>query len=87
VTHAGAVVNQTTVDSLQLAGRPTQTAFPVMGNVNGVTVASSQVDTPFELGHFVVFDRPDVQRQVVCLLDGVGTPDGPQLRAPEVSCP
>jgi pimeloyl-ACP methyl ester carboxylesterase len=87
VTHAGALVNQTTVDSLQLAGRPTQTDFPVMKNVNGVTVASSQVDTPFELGHFVVFDRPDVQRQVECFVLGLGRPSGPTLVAPDAACP
>jgi hypothetical protein len=87
VTHAGAVVNSTTVDTLELAGRPVRATYPVSATVNGVTVAGSQVDTPFELGHFVVFDRPDVQRQVECFLLGVGTPDGPTLRAPDVSCP
>jgi hypothetical protein len=87
VTHAGDALNGTTVETLSLAGRPTRAAFPVSANVNGVTVASSQVDTPFQLGHFVVFDRTDVQRQVVCFLKGVGTPAGPALVGPQASCP
>lgn len=87
VTHAGPSLNATTVDTLELAGRPVRAAFPVAGTVNGVTVASTQVDTPFDLGHFVVFDRADVQRQVECFLLGVGTPSGPVLVAPQASCP
>ncbi|MCA2981000.1 MAG: hypothetical protein INH37_22240, partial [Myxococcaceae bacterium] len=45
--HAGPVVDEATVETLALAGRPTRQPFPVSGNVNGVTVASSQVETPF----------------------------------------
>ena len=81
-THAGDALNATTVDALTLAGLPTRAGFPLSKNVNGVTVGSSQVQTPFELGHFVVFDREDVQHQVECFLDGVGTIEGPVIVAP-----
>jgi hypothetical protein len=82
VTHAGETLDATTVDTLSLAGLPTRAAFPISKNVSGVTVGSSQTQTPFELGHFVVFDREDVQHQVECFLDGVGTAEGPVIVAP-----
>jgi hypothetical protein len=82
VTHAGDVLDAATVDTFSLAGLPTRAAFPISKNVNGVTVGTTQVQTPFELGHYVVFDREDVQHQVECFLDGVGTSEGPVIVAP-----
>lgn len=81
-THAGPSLEKKTVDALDLARLPTQAAFPVAKNLNGVTVGTSQVQTPFDLGHFIVFDREDVQHQVVCFLEGVGTAEGPVMVAP-----
>lgn len=82
VTHAGDALDLDTVETLALAGLPTRAAFPIAKNVNGVTVGSSQVQTPFDLGHYVVFDREDVQHQVECFLEGVGTAGGPVIVAP-----
>ncbi len=82
VTQAGDVFDATSVDALSLASRPVRASFPIAKNVNGVTVGLSQVQTPFDLGHYVVFDREDVQHQVECFLDGVGTVDGPRIVAP-----
>lgn len=82
VTQAGDVFDATSVDALSLASRPVRASFPIAKNVNGVTVGLSQVQTPFDLGHYVVFDREDVQHQVECFLDGVGTAEGPRIVAP-----
>lgn len=82
VTHVGEVFEATSVDALSLASRPVRSTFPLSKNVNGVTVGLSQVQTPFDLGHYVVFDRDDVQHQVLCFLEGVGTAEGPVLVAP-----
>jgi len=82
VSQAGDVLDATTPDTLSLAGLPTRAAFPLSKNVNGVTVGLSQVQTPYELGHFVVFDREDGQHQVGCFLEGVGTNEGPVIVAP-----
>ncbi|MBL8920538.1 MAG: hypothetical protein JNJ54_16865 [Myxococcaceae bacterium] len=82
VTQAGEVFDPTSTDALALAGLPVRAAFPIGGNVNGVTVGGSQSQTPFDLGHYVVFDREDVQHQVECFLGGVGTPSGPRVVAP-----
>ncbi len=82
VTHAGDVLDAASVDTFSLAGLPVRSAFPISKNVNGVTVGTSQVQTPFELGHYVVFDREDVQHQVECFLDGIGTAEGPVIVAP-----
>lgn len=82
VTQAGEVFDVTSTDALALAGLPVRAAFPISGNVNGVTVGGSQSKTPFDLGHYVVFDREDVQHQVECFLGGVGTAAGPRVVAP-----
>lgn len=82
VTQAGEVFDATSTDALALAGRPVRAAFPVASNVNGVTIGASQSQTPFDLGHYVVFDREDVQHQVECFLEGVGTQAGPRVVAP-----
>ncbi len=82
VTHVGQDLAGPMVDTLKLDGRPTGAAYPLAKNVNGVTVGLSQVEVPFELGHYVVFDRPDVQHQVTCFLTGVGSDEGPTVVAP-----
>ena len=64
---------------MRLDGKGTTTAFPLRNNLNGVTAGSVQVQTPFELGHYIVFDVPEVGAQVGCFLAGVGTSAGPAI--------
>jgi hypothetical protein len=47
--------------------------------LNGVTAGSVQLQTPFELGHFIVFDTASTQSQVACFLSKVGTAEGPPI--------
>lgn len=68
--------------TLALDGRSTQPAYPLEKNLAGVTAASMHEETPFELGHYIVFDEEPIQAQVRCFVLGVGTPRGPRLVAP-----
>ena len=59
-----------------------RSAFPLRNNLNGVTAGTVQLQTPFELGHFIVFDTTGTQSQVACFLSRVGTPEGPAIVSP-----
>lgn len=80
-TLVGDELDATLPRSLRLDGRGTATAYPLRDNLNGVTAATRQLTTPFELGHYVVFDVAEVSAQVGCFLAGVGT-TGPMLVSP-----
>lgn len=81
-TLAGEELDGTLPRTLRLDGRGTTTAFPVKQNLNGVTAGTVQVQTPFELGHYVAFDVDSVRAQVACFVLGVGTPEGPAIVSP-----
>ncbi|MBL9038497.1 MAG: hypothetical protein JNG84_08305 [Archangium sp.] len=81
-TLVGDELEPLTAAALKLDGRPTQATFPLKKNLNGVTAGVTQLSTPFELGHYVLFDVETMQHQVACFLDGVGTAEGPAIVAP-----
>ncbi len=79
-TETGAEVDPTIPASMALAGRTT-VPYPIEKNLNGVTGGIVQYPAPFELGHYVAFDMPEVQQQYTCFLLGVGTAAGPKIAA------
>lgn len=81
-TLIGEELDATTPRTLRLDGRGTTTAYPLRGNLNGVTAGTLQIQTPFDLGHYVVFDVPSVGAQVGCFLAGVGSEKGPAIVSP-----
>jgi hypothetical protein len=81
-TIVGEEVDPTVPRVLRLDGRGSTPTFPLRGNLNGVTGGSIQRQTPFELGHYIVFDVPEVLAQSVCFLAGVGSPQGAAIVAP-----
>ncbi len=81
-TLLGDELDPTLPRTLRLDGRGTTTAYPLRGNLDGVTAGTVQVQTPFDLGHYVVFDVPSVGAQVGCFLAGVGNPGGPAIVSP-----
>ncbi|MGV3623377.1 MAG: hypothetical protein ACO1OB_21335 [Archangium sp.] len=80
-TLIGEELDPTTPRTLRLDGRGT-TAYPLRSNLNGVTAGSLQIQTPYDLGHYVVFDVPSVGAQVGCFLAGIGSPTGPAIVSP-----
>ena len=78
-TLLGEELDPTLPRTLRLDGQSTSTAFPLRNNLNGVTAGSVQLQTPFELGHFIVFDTTSTQSQVACFLSKVGTAEGPAI--------
>jgi hypothetical protein len=78
-TLLGEELDPTLPRTLRLDGQSTSTAFPLRNNLNGVTAGSVQLQTPFELGHFIVFDTASTQSQVACFLSKVGTAEGPPI--------
>ncbi|MFT3711735.1 MAG: hypothetical protein QM817_29200 [Archangium sp.] len=81
-TLLGDEVDMTLPRTLRLDGRGTSTAFPLRNNLNGVTAGTVQLQTPFELGHFIVFDVAGVGSQVGCFLEKVGSSEGPAIVTP-----
>ncbi len=81
-TLLGDELDPTLPRTLRLDGRGTTSGFPLRGNLDGVTAGTVQVQTPFDLGHYVVFDVPSVGAQVGCFLAGVGNPGGPAIVSP-----
>lgn len=80
-TLVGDELDPTLPRTLRLDGRG-PTVFPLRGNLNGVTAATVQRQTPYELGHYIVFDVAEVSAQVACFLSGVGSVNGPTLVTP-----
>lgn len=78
----GSAVEETMPSAMALAGRETA-AFPLAKNVNGVTGGVVQQTTPFELGHYIVFDTESAQSQYLCFVEKVGTAAGPVIIAPQ----
>jgi len=68
--------------TLRLDGRGTSSAFPLRNNLNGVTAGTMQIQTPFELGHYIVFDVASIGSQTGCFLERVGSADGPAIVTP-----
>ncbi len=81
-TVVGDELDATLPRTLRLDGRGTTAGFPLRGNLNGVTAGTVQLQTPFELGHYVMFDVATMGAQVGCFLEGVGTPAGPAIVSP-----
>jgi hypothetical protein len=81
-TLVGEELDPTLPKTLSLAGKGTQPGYPLSTNLNGVTAGTFQVQTPFDLGHFIVFDVETVQSQVACFVLGVGTSAGPSIVSP-----
>jgi hypothetical protein len=81
-TLLGDEVDMTLPRTLRLDGRGTSSAFPLRDNLNGVTAGTVQLQTPFELGHFIVFDVGTVGAQVGCFLEKVGSSEGPAIVTP-----
>ena len=81
-TLIGEELDPTLPRTLRLDGHGTVTTYPLRNNLNGVTAGTVQLQTPFELGHFVMFDVPSMGAQVGCFLQGVGTPAGPAIVSP-----
>lgn len=82
---AGDSVEPTLPEALGLVGGSPVT-FPAGKNRAGVTAVVTHYEVPFDLGHFVAFDREDARHQYTCFLASVGeTVGGPAgLDAP---CP
>jgi len=78
-TLLGEELDPTLPRTLRLDGRGTSQAFPLRNNLNGVTAGTVQLQTPFSLGHYVMFDVPSVGAQVGCFLAGVGSAEGPAI--------
>ncbi|MFO0595794.1 MAG: hypothetical protein U0228_10830 [Myxococcaceae bacterium] len=78
-TLLGDELDPTLPRTLRLDGRGTSQAFPLRNNLNGVTAGTVQLQTPFSLGHYVMFDVPSVGAQVGCFLAGVGSAEGPAI--------
>jgi hypothetical protein len=78
-TLVGESLDATVARTLRLAGRDAVATFPLAGNLNGVTAGTTQRQTPFELGHYIMFDVAETAAQVGCFLTGVGGPGGPRL--------
>ncbi len=81
-TLIGEPVDDTFPRTLALDGRGTPASYPLAKNLNGVTAGTLQLEVPFELGHYIVFDMQSVQSQVACFLSGVGTEVGPTIVSP-----
>ncbi len=81
-TLLGDELDPTLPRTLRLDGRGTTTGYPLRNNFNGVTAGTVQLQTPFELGHYVVFDVASTGAQVGCFLAGVGTTAGPAIVSP-----
>lgn len=81
-TLLGEELDPTLPRTLRLDGQSTTAAFPLRNNLNGVTAGTVQLQTPFELGHYIVFDVAGTGSQVGCFLQGVGTPQGPAIVSP-----
>lgn len=81
-TLIGDELDPTTPRTLRLDGRGTTSAYPLRGNLNGVTGGTMQLQMPFELGHYIVFDVASVGAQVGCFLAGVGSTKGPAIVSP-----
>jgi hypothetical protein len=83
-TLIGEELDPTLPRTLRLDGRGTTTAYPLRNNLNGVTAGTVQMQTPFELGHYIVFDVPSTGAQVGCFLARVGTAQGPAIVSPRL---
>ena len=81
-TLLGEELDPTLPRTLRLDGHGTSTAFPLRNNLNGVTAGTIQLQTPFDLGHYIVFDVASTGAQVGCFLAGVGTAQGPPIVSP-----
>lgn len=77
----GEVVEPLHEAALKLDGRAVA-AYPLKGNLNGVTAGVVQYATPFELGHYVVFDLDDCRAQWLCFVETVGA----RIVAPGAGC-
>ncbi len=91
----GPTVEETLPRAMSLAGR-SPLAFDAMGpsgvsaTLNGVTAGVVHYTSPFELGHYIVFNDAGPQSQYLCFVEGVGTAEGPRIVAPHdpaQSCP
>lgn len=85
----GTVVNAPISDALKLSGVEPIT-FPAHNNLNGVTAGITQFEVPYDLGHYVAFDREDTRYQYTCFVSQVGSAGGPKLPAPgklDDACP
>jgi hypothetical protein len=88
-TQAGASVDPSLEDTLKLAGRALGT-YPLKGNLNGAAAGVVQGASPFELGHFVVFEQDPFRAQYTCFLQSVGSAGGARISAPgalSAECP
>jgi hypothetical protein len=81
-TLLGEELDPTLPKTLRLDGRGTAGAYPLRNNLNGVTAGTVQLETPFELGHYIVFDVATIQGQVACFIQGVGSAEGPAIVSP-----
>jgi len=64
--------------------------LPARGNVNGKTAVATHYAVPFDLGHYVAFDREDARFQYTCFLATVAAPAGAVVGAPaalDAACP
>lgn len=80
-TQTGASVDKSLEDSLKLAGRALS-PYPVAKNLSGVTAGVVQGASPFELGHYVVFEQDTFRAQYTCFLQSVGSSGGARISAP-----
>lgn len=82
---AGPSIEPTLPEALGLAGAEPVT-FPAGKNRGGMTAVVTHYDVPFNLGHFVAFDREDARHQYTCFLASLGEKvDGPA--ALDAPCP
>ncbi len=80
-TVIGPTVEETLPRAMALAGRA-PIPYGADATVNGVTGGVVHHTSPFELGHYIVFNDPGPQSQYLCFVEGVGTPAGPRIVAP-----
>jgi hypothetical protein len=76
---AGDVIEQRGVELLELVGLGEALAYPVRGNVGGVTSATVQYAPSVLDGHHVAYQRDDTKAQYGCFLKTVGDAAGPVL--------
>ncbi len=77
-TLVGAEVEPEVPAALALDGRTSQ-PYPLKNNLNGVTAGVAMYAVPYDLGHYVAFDREDTRTQYTCFVAGVGTDAGPHI--------
>ena len=87
--HVGEQVDEMILDSLSLAGYQQHT-YPLSKNLNGRVSGVVEYESPYSLGHYVMFNQEGARYQLTCFIKSVGSPEGaviPEARGLDDPCP